>query len=307
MSLISATMLAAWSHSLPKASLAFIPFGLGIIAIQLQASAITHLLDAALFAPGAFTPQAIPVPPPSTPASLTKSARSILARNVFDSKIGPIVLDSAPRPKVVEPTDPLAAAQCDGTKALIVTESTDPAWSVATLLSPGDALPRVRRIGDPVKDKQVAFIGYNPRYRQPAVWLAAGAEICQALLFEPMPVSSTATTPTNAPPTPSGRKLERANVEKTLSEREKVLRFVRAAPVFRDGEAVGLRLSGIRPDSLLGLLGLNNGDVLENINGFGVGNLERATEAYLRLRTAERLRLRLVRNGQTMTLDYEIR
>jgi general secretion pathway protein C len=300
-------MLAAWSHSLQRTSLAIIPFGLGIIAILLQASAITQLLDAAFCAPRPFMPPSTPVKTPSTSALVTKSARSILARNVFDSKTGPMVEQSAPQPKATAPTDPLVAAPCDDTKALIVTESTDPAWSVATLLSPGERLPRVRRIGDPVGSKQVAFIGYNPRYRQPAVWLAAGAEICQALLFAPVLANSASTTPTNARPTPEGLAVERANVERALSEREKVLRFVRAVPVLRDGEVIGLRLSGIRPDSLLGLLGLRNADMLESINGFNVGNLERALEAYLRLRTAERLKLRLVRDGHPVTIDYEIR
>ena len=60
------------------------------------------------------------------------------------------------------------------------------------------------------------------------------------------------------------------------------------------------------PDSLLATLGLKSGDRLETINGFSVANPEQALQAYARLRTAEHLRVRVVRAGQPLGIDLHI-
>ena len=61
------------------------------------------------------------------------------------------------------------------------------------------------------------------------------------------------------------------------------------------------------PIGWLGLLGLENGDRIDKVNGFELGTPERALEAYARLRTASHLRVELVRRGRAMTIDYHIR
>jgi general secretion pathway protein C len=85
-----------------------------------------------------------------------------------------------------------------------------------------------------------------------------------------------------------------------------LLQSVRVVPEQMNGKVVGLRLFGIRPASLLGTLGLKNGDRLESINGFDVTNPEKALEAYARLRTAPHLQLRLVRSGRPLEVDLNI-
>ena len=70
---------------------------------------------------------------------------------------------------------------------------------------------------------------------------------------------------------------------------------------------VGIRLFGVRPDSLLGTLGLENGDRLSSINGFEVSDPQRALEAYARLRTADRLSVSINRKGKPMTIDFNIK
>ena len=60
------------------------------------------------------------------------------------------------------------------------------------------------------------------------------------------------------------------------------------------------------PDSLLATLGLKSGDRLETINGFSVANPEQALQAYARLRTAEHLRVRVVRAAQPLGIDLHI-
>ena len=70
---------------------------------------------------------------------------------------------------------------------------------------------------------------------------------------------------------------------------------------------VGVRLFGIRPDTLLGSIGLENGDRLETINGFKMSSPEKALEAYTRLRAADGLTLQVDRGGKPMTIDIKFK
>ena len=53
----------------------------------------------------------------------------------------------------------------------------------------------------------------------------------------------------------------------------------------------------MRPDTLLGMLGMENGDRLQTINGFDMTSPEKALEAYARLRTADHLTVPVNRKG----------
>ena len=70
---------------------------------------------------------------------------------------------------------------------------------------------------------------------------------------------------------------------------------------------VGIRLFGIRPDSLLGTLGLENGDRLSSINGFEMSDPQKALEAYSKLRTADHLTVAVNRRGKPMNIDFNIK
>ena len=80
--------------------------------------------------------------------------------------------------------------------------------------------------------------------------------------------------------------VDRSVVDKILENQAQLMRSARIVPEQKDGKIVGIRLFGIRPDTLLGTLGLQNGDRLEQINGFDMASPEKALEAYARLRTA---------------------
>jgi general secretion pathway protein C len=86
-----------------------------------------------------------------------------------------------------------------------------------------------------------------------------------------------------------------------------IVRSVRVVPEQQNGTIVGLRLFGIRPGSLLAAIGLRSGDRLESINGHSVATPQEALEAYGRLRTAERLYVRLSRAGTPVELTLNIR
>jgi len=306
------------------------------VAAYFQAAGATQLIGSAI---GAAAPagSAAPIPNPPyrlpVPTREPKSGEAIIARNPFDSVTGPLNAKpvEAEDAKPTEPdlTDPLAAPACDGIQVLIVTESEDPLWSVAALQGPGEPHPRMRRVGDDVAGKKVAFIGFNPREQTPAVWIESGAQVCQAMLFRtqpPVAAAAPAAAPAPEPPKPMGGppaldpsiaskiqkvsdtefNIDRSVVDKILENQAELMKSARIVPEQKDGKVLGIRLFGIRPDTLLGTLGIQNGDRLESINGFNMGSPEKALEAYARLRTASSLNVKVSRKGAPVSIDYKI-
>jgi general secretion pathway protein C len=229
---------------------------------------------------------------PRTQIRSRPTAEAIIRRNPFDSVTGP--LNRAPVPRLVPGyVDPLSAPECETTRVVIVTEAREPTRSVATLRGPAASGPRDFRVGDHLAGQTVAFIGFNPAQQSPSVWLSGAAGLCQTSLFgarteQPRPASA---VPVPAPSDSPARGW---------------LSHVRVVPEQKDGSLVGIRLFGIRSDSLLRLVGLQNGDRLESINGFALGTPAQALTAYVQLRTANRVALNIERQGRPLTLAYRI-
>ena len=92
-----------------------------------------------------------------------------------------------------------------------------------------------------------------------------------------------------------------------LENQGELMKSARIVPVNQDGKVAGLRLLGIRPDSLLSVLGLENGDQLSSINGFEMSDPQKALEAYAKLRTADHLTVAVTRKGQPTNIDFSIK
>ena len=305
------------------------------LAAYLQASGVMHLVATAYLA-GEAAPGGVSVAPtsvslPAIERRPPKSAGPILSRNPFDSVTGPLNRPPAREEKetvegkpTLDLSDPFIAPDCGGIAAQAITESTDPEWSVVVLKSGGDAVGKMRRVGDAVGDKHIAFIGYNSRRNSPAAWLIGGATLCQVLLFGSQTPPAPPTQEREPPPPKPGTgvlddiarrirkvsdtefQIDRAVVDTILERQTDLMRAVRIVPEQKDGKFVGIRLVGIRPQTLLGKLGLQDGDRLETINGFEMASPERALEAYARLRSAESLSVKVTRHGKPVTIELKI-
>ena len=309
------------------------------LAAYFQAAGATQLIGAAFSAPAASAPPPRVAAAPAPTTRERPSAEAIIARNPFDSVTGPlnaekIQLSDVPVPgkSPVDDSDPLTAPVCDAPTVYIVTESNDPKCSIAALQAPGDPRPRMHRVGDDVGGKKVEFIGFNPRENTPAVWLSSGTTLCQAMLFKtqptlpPAPAAGAAATPPPPPPSNTGPStvppdiasriqkvsdtefnIDRSVVDKILENQAELMKSARIVPETKDGKVLGIRLFGIKPDTLLGTLGLQNGDRLESINGFNMGSPEKALEAYARLRTASQLDVTVNRRGAPVSIVHHIK
>ena len=262
-----------------------------------------------------------------------KTAEAILRRNPFDSVTGALI--DRPIETQAQQTgasDPLAAPVCDGIRVTMVTESADRGWSMASLLVPGESGARLLRPGDQVGGGQIVHIGHNPRKSSPAVWLTSNSTICQALLFAALPPPAAVTAAATPAQPPSGgsaasgplaaaladitsriKKLSETEYEvdrgviDTVLKNQMLLMQVRIVPEHKGGDVVGIRLFGIRPDSLLGVLGFSNGDRLESINGVDMVSPQKLLEAYARLPAATRLTVKVNRRGQAASIDYRLK
>lgn len=329
-------LLKRYFGSLLLVPIASIAYFQAVGTVQLIGRAITEPPSPAAFA---LLGRRLPV----VERRRVRSAKGILARNVFDSSTGPIDLDArasetlagAPM-SVVE--DPLAAPSCDNFVAFIITESTDPLWSLTALRGPDESVPKLRRVGDMVAGKQVAYVGFNPREQNPAVWLQGGSGICQIQMFSrtvavaamnsagPKPTSSSSLKSVGGVTTRGAASVapeiasriqkisdhefhvDRAALDRILADPKALMTAGRMVPeAGPDGRVLGVKLSGIRQDTLLGTLGLQNGDRLETVNGFELASPEKALEAYARLRMADGVRLQLSRQGNPIAIDYAIR
>jgi general secretion pathway protein C len=299
-------------------------------AAFLDAEGIMQFVGASLAADAkllAAPPLIARLPPTGDSASShTTSAEAILARNPFDSVTGPLdavatAEEAAANAAPPDLSDPFHAPDCDGVRVLVIAASADPDWSFAAFETQKDKGKSVlRRRGGEVDGKTVKFIGWD------RVWMTSGNQLCQSEMFKPPPAASASAAPAPAPVPAGGAgsvsedikrgiqcvsatecNVDRGVVDKILENQAELMRQARIVPEQENGKVVGIRLFGVRPDTLLGTLGMQNGDRLEKINGFDMTSPEKALEAYARLRTADHLTVSINRKGQEMNLDYNIK
>ena len=269
-----------------------------------------------------------PISPSLLPPPRTVSARSILESNPFDSVTGPIrempVIVS--EPVITDNSGERLFPQCPGPTKLTVTivDPIQPQKSFA-VLSTGEGAankPMVRE-GGTVSGRQVAVIVREK------VYFHEGASYCFVGMFQPPapPVANPIATPTIVEPAiPGGpskvppeiekgiQKIDETNfnidrmvVDKIIENQAELMKTARIVPEQENGKVVGIRLLNIRPDTLLGKLGMQQGDMLKTINGFDMTSPEKALEAYAKLRTAPSIQVGVVRGGKPMNLEYSIK
>jgi general secretion pathway protein C len=78
-------------------------------------------------------------------------------------------------------------------------------------------------------------------------------------------------------------------------------------PYFVQGQQQGFRLSQMRVGGLLPQIGLQEGDVLQTVNGLNLYTPQEALQAYQQLQTESTVRINILRNNRPATLTYELR
>jgi general secretion pathway protein C len=294
----------------------------------LAARASSYGVAFALAAGTGAVPAPMLTPANSTPpVARLRSANAVLARNPFDHVTGSLQSSASANASdamASEPNrDPQSAPHCASTQLRAISASADPAWSFAAFVTAdntGKSL--MRRSGQRVGEDEVLHIGAD------RVWLRQSGNVCQVELHADAHPNragaSPAVTPelSNAAASAQGLdptiakgivqlsatefNIDRATLDRILENQATLMSQVRIVPMQAPGQPSGIKLLGIKPESVLAKVGMLNGDLLQAINGFDVTSPERALEAYTRLTTTPRLTVQINRRGRTVNLDYHV-
>jgi len=107
--------------------------------------------------------------------------------------------------------------------------------------------------------------------------------------------------------TPNQWVLDRQEITVALDNLPQLLTKARVVPNFTGGKPDGFRIFSIVSDSFFSKIGLQNGDVLQRINGVEVKDPENFMKVFQQLKGETSVTLDLVRNNQKQTFAYEIR
>jgi general secretion pathway protein C len=102
------------------------------------------------------------------------------------------------------------------------------------------------------------------------------------------------------------RVIKREKLDATLADMNSLATQARIVPSFKNGQADGFKLFSIQPGSVYSALGIQNGDVIQSINGLEINSPEKALEAYTRLKDAGNFDIVLDRRGSNVTMNYGI-
>jgi general secretion pathway protein C len=310
------------------------------LAAYFQASGMGQIVAST----AALDPSALPVhaaprkAPPATTVDRDHdtNAQAILDRNPFDSATGPlngeeVKPDLKPQAVAEIDRDPYDDPPCDTAKVMMIVASDEPEWSFASIAGP-DGKTSLRRKGDEINGSTIVFIGdqrtderklRDHRAVWDRVWLTSGSTRCQLEIGGKAPAKGAAP----AAPTPNAKgasslppeitakirkigeheyDLDRSALDYVLANQGELMK-VRIVPEKEGDRVAGLRMFGIRPNSLFSLIGMENGDRLNSINGFEMSDPQKALEAYAKLQRADHLTVSLQRGGKPMNIDFNVK
>ncbi|HZZ07683.1 MAG TPA: type II secretion system protein GspC [Candidatus Binataceae bacterium] len=102
--------------------------------------------------------------------------------------------------------------------------------------------------------------------------------------------------------------VDRSTVNNNLSNMAALFTEIRAVPnLGADGASHGFKLSEIQPDSIFQQIGLRDGDILTGVGGQNVGDPAKAIQLLSSLRSQSSISLTVMRGGQPVQFQYNIR
>jgi hypothetical protein len=105
---------------------------------------------------------------------------------------------------------------------------------------------------------------------------------------------------------PNEFSVDRRIVDPILANQADLLLSARIVPEQRDGKVDGIRIFGVKQGSLLSVLGFDNGDLIESVNGADMTSPEHALQAYAALRGAREVTVHLERGGKPVDLKFHM-
>jgi general secretion pathway protein C len=100
--------------------------------------------------------------------------------------------------------------------------------------------------------------------------------------------------------------ISRQEIDKARGNLNELLKQARMEPNIVDGRTEGFVVRMIQPRSLLANLGIQLGDVVNEVNGVTLDGPEKALQIFQQLREANNITIGLTRGGTRMNYEYEV-
>ncbi len=286
-----------------------------------------------------------PAPAPSaSPAAMARASRrertsdeQILRRNIFDPSTGDIfaepqvaVVGEEAAPAVVPWEHGMPTDACTGAGIRLVgavVSPNTPEWSFAAL-APDGSKAMLYRTGMSAGSNEILEIQRDRVIVRPS----AGAA-CHVAMFAADAVAGVAppAVAEAAPPAEGEAEqpasegitndelaqgitkvseteynVRRELVTRLMANQADLMRMARVIPHEENGQTVGVKLYGIRRSSLLGRLGIRNGDMVRTINGLDMTSPDAALQAFTTLPSSSQISVSLQRRGQDTTMNFNL-
>jgi general secretion pathway protein C len=226
--------------------------------------------------------------------------RTIVERNLFNTKTG---VESAP-----EKLDLEALKPTDLKLRLLGTVSGDKKDTYAVIEEVGKKQQHLYRVGDTIQNATVKTI-----LREKVVLHVNGEDEILAIEKKSGKSSSANYAGKSFSPTLNQKdatlekiSLQRTQIDAAVQDINSLMKQVRIRPHFTNGEPDGLRLTGIRPNSIFYRMGLKSGDVITGVDGKDIVSVDDALKLYQNLQSSSDLKVDIKRMGRSKTLEYHI-
>jgi len=294
-----------------------------VVSATFAARATSVMIETAL---GRATPAVPALHRVSSEAAPTthynKDVEAILKRNMFCSTCPPIIEEPKTDADVGPPPAPLPVRTSMPLKLMAIMFSpppNDPRWSVAVIRDTERNSAGPYTIGGKVREATVVDI------QETRIYLDNDGKPEFLDLLDTPPPPPPAAAAAAPPPAPStdpfvaemdkgikktsenGYEIQRGTVDSMLGNMALLSRSARIVPEVRDGKSAGFRLFSVKPDGPFGKIGLQNGDVINAINGMEMTSPDNALQVYTKLKAANHISVAIERNGTKLTKDYNIR
>jgi len=121
------------------------------------------------------------------------------------------------------------------------------------------------------------------------------------------PVMTAGSPASPAPGVPLKKVIDRREVEAAMADLPKLLTQARAVPFMVNGTPSGYRMDYIAPASFYEKIGIQQGDVLQRVNGVDVRDPSTMLSLFQQLKNERTVKVDMVRNNQKTTMTFDLR
>ncbi|MCF8068673.1 MAG: PDZ domain-containing protein [Desulfobacterales bacterium] len=101
--------------------------------------------------------------------------------------------------------------------------------------------------------------------------------------------------------------LNRSRINDAFQNVNDLMKQAIIRPHFRNGEADGIVVMGIKPNTFFSSLGLRSGDIIKNVDGKQIESVDDALQFYSAMKDADNLKLEVQRRGMSKMIEYDIK